>query len=411
MWVYDAETLRFLAVNDAAIRHYGWSCEEFLQMAITDIRPLEDVDALLENLDSGEVGSPLPAVWRHRRQDGTTIDVEISAGKIVFEGRDAALVLARDVTERRRLEERLVEAEKMEAVGRLAGGVAHDFNNLLTVISGYAAILREDLGEREALTEITHAAEQAAALTGQLLAFSRRQVLRPHAVDLNAIVAGMQSMIERIIGDDVRVTVRLAPGPAAVVADRAQVERVVLNLAANARDAMPQGGRLTIETALVDLDDGYVAAHGEVRPGPHVLLAISDTGTGMSEEVRRHLFEPFFTTKAGGGGTGRPGDGLRRGQAERRLDLRLQRGGPRHHVQDLPPGRRRATGRGGAARRRAGRRGGKRDDRRRRGRRVGARAGAPDARGPRLRGADRARRRDGGAAVHRAPWRRRSAAH
>ena len=255
MWVYDAETLRFLAVNDAAIRHYGWSCEEFLQMAITDIRPLEDVDALLENLDSGEVGSPLPAVWRHRRQDGTTIDVEISAGKIVFEGRDAALVLARDVTERRRLEERLVEAEKMEAVGRLAGGVAHDFNNLLTVISGYAAILREDLGER-------------------------------------------------IIGDNVRVTVRLAPGPAAVVADRAQVERVVLNLAANARDAMPQGGRLTIETALVDLDDGYVAAHGEVRPGPHVLLAISDTGTGMSEEVRRHLFEPFFTTKAGGGGTG-----------------------------------------------------------------------------------------------------------
>jgi len=304
MWVYDAETLRFLAVNDAAIRHYGWSCEEFLQMAITDIRPLEDVDALLENLDSGEVGSPLPAVWRHRRQDGTTIDVEISAGKIVFEGRDAALVLARDVTERRRLEERLVEAEKMEAVGRLAGGVAHDFNNLLTVISGYAAILREDLGEREPLTEITHAAEQAAALTSQLLAFSRRQVLRPHAVDLNAIVAGMQSMIERIIGDDVRVTVRLAPGPAAVVADRAQVERVVLNLAANARDAMPQGGRLTIETALVDLDDGYVAAHGEVRPGPHVLLAISDTGTGMSEEVRRHLFEPFFTTKAGGGGTG-----------------------------------------------------------------------------------------------------------
>jgi PAS domain S-box-containing protein len=301
MWVYDGETLRFLAVNDAAVRHYGWSREEFLAMRITDIRPREDVEVLLSDIRGGTVGSPEPQLWRHRRRDGSVIDVEISAGPIVFEDRPAALVVARDVTERRAMEERLSEAEKMEAVGRLAGGVAHDFNNLLTVISGYAAILRRDPGAADALDEIEHAAEQATALTRQLLAFSRRQVLRPTAVDVNEIVAGMKTMIERIIGDDVQVAVRLADSVPAVEADRAQIERVILNLAANARDAMPEGGRLTIETADVVLDEGYVATHGEVTPGPHVLLAISDTGIGMSEEVRKRLFEPFFTTKAGGG--------------------------------------------------------------------------------------------------------------
>ena len=182
MWVYDAETLRFLAVNDAAVRHYGWSREEFLTMRITEIRPRADVDARCSPASATARRSARPSArrWRHRLRDGTVIDVEISAGRIVFEGRAAALVVARDVTERRRMEERLAEAEKMEAVGRLAGGVAHDFNNLLTVISGYAAILREDpSATREPLDEIEHAAEQAAALTRQLLAFSRRQVLQP----------------------------------------------------------------------------------------------------------------------------------------------------------------------------------------------------------------------------------------
>ena len=301
MWVYDAETLQFLAVNDAALRHYGWSRDEFLAMRILDIRPRADVEALMSTLRDGSVGSPERQSWRHRRRDGSIIDVEISAGRILWEGRDAALVVARDVTERRRMEERLAEAEKMEAVGRLAGGVAHDFNNLLTVISGYAAILRDDPTATEPLEEIVHAAEQATALTRQLLAFSRRQVMNPEAVDVNEIVGGMRSMLERIIGDDIHVAVRLADAVAPVEADRAQIERVVLNLAANARDAMPQGGRLTIETADVMLDESYSATHGDVTPGPHVLLAVSDTGAGMSEEVRRRLFEPFFTTKAGGG--------------------------------------------------------------------------------------------------------------
>jgi len=307
LWVYDAETLRFLAVNEAAVRHYGYSRSEFLAMRITDIRPTEDVDALLADLaQRGGPGSPAPGTWRHRKKDGSIIDVEITAGRVRFEERPAALVLAHDVTERLLLEERLTQAEKMEAVGRLAGGVAHDFNNLLTVISGYAELLlaRPAVDGREQLAEIAHAAEQAAGLTRSLLAFSRRQVLHPRVLDVNDIVAGMEPMVRRIIGDDVSVGVRLAPGLSAVEADQAQLERVILNLAANARDAMPDGGRLTIETAEVELDDEYVRTRGEGTAGRNVLLAVSDTGVGMSEEIQRHLFEPFFTTKGPGAGTG-----------------------------------------------------------------------------------------------------------
>jgi PAS domain S-box-containing protein len=306
MWVYDADTLRFLAVNDAAVRHYGWTRHEFLGMRITDIRPQEDVERLLSSIASEGPGSPLPNHWRHRRKDGSVIDVEITAGRVTFEGQDAALVLAHDVTERRQLEERLLQGEKMEAIGRLAGGVAHDFNNLITVISGYASILlaRAEPSEREELAEIAHAAEQASSLTRQLLAFSRRQVLRPRVLDLNEIVAGMEPMLHRIIGADISIGVRLAAELPAVEADHAEIERVILNLAANARDAMPTGGRLTIETANVELDEEYVSAHGEGTVGPNVLLAVSDTGHGMSEEVRERLFEPFFTTKRPGAGTG-----------------------------------------------------------------------------------------------------------
>jgi PAS domain S-box-containing protein len=306
MWVYDAETLRFLAVNDAAVRHYGYTREEFLAMAITEIRSVDEVDQLLESIEQEGPGSPLPRTWRHRRKDGTLIDVEITAGRVEWEGRDAALILAHDVSDRRQMEQRLIEGERLEAIGRLAGGVAHDFNNLLTVIHGYALMLADRTpGEGlEELREIVRASEQASALTRQLLAFSRRQIMHADVLDLNDIVAGMQSMLQRIIGEDVSVGIRFAKALAPVEADRAQIERVILNLAANARDAMPGGGRLTIETANVELDEGYVASHGEGTPGPHVMLAVSDTGAGMSEEVQRHLFEPFYTTKPAGAGTG-----------------------------------------------------------------------------------------------------------
>ena len=304
MWVYDADSLAFLAVNDAAIRHYGYSRAEFLAMTIKDIRPPEEVPRLLADVaDAGGPGSPAANTWQHQRKDGTLIDVEITAGRIDFQGRRAALVVSHDVSERKRLERRLTDAEKMEAIGRLAGGVAHDFNNLLTVIAGYAEILLARDGGEE-LKEISRAAGQAAALTRQLLAFSRRQVLHPKVLDLNEIVAGMETMLHRIIGDDVSVGIKLAPDLAPVEADRAQIERVILNLAANARDAMPDGGALTIETANADVDEQQVASHGDGIAGPHVLLAVSDTGHGMDEETSKHLFEPFFTTKTGGAGTG-----------------------------------------------------------------------------------------------------------
>jgi two-component system, cell cycle sensor histidine kinase and response regulator CckA len=305
MWVYEAESLRFLAVNDAAIRKYGWTRDEFLAMTIKDIRPPEDIPSLLSNVTGGDgFGSHRPDTWRHQTKDGHLLDVEITAGRIEFDGRRAALVLAHDVSEKVQLQRRLSEAEKMEAVGRLAGGVAHDFNNLLTVIGGYAEILLQHEGEREELQEIARASQQASALTRQLLAFSRRQVLHPRVLDLNQIVSSMEGMLQRIIGDDVSVAVKLADGLAHVEADRAQLERVILNLAANARDAMPDGGALTIETGNVELDAAQVAKHGDGAAGPHVLLAVSDTGIGMDEEVRRHLFEPFYTTKPAGQGTG-----------------------------------------------------------------------------------------------------------
>ena len=287
MWVYETETLRFVAVNGAAVAHYGYTPDEFLAMTTADL-------------------SSEPGTREHRTKDGTVIDVELTAGRVDLNGRPAALVLANDVTERRALEDRLAQAEKMEAIGRLAGGVAHDFNNLITVIAGYAEILlaRPEHDGREHLTEIRHAADQAAALTRQLLAFSRRQVLHPRVVDVNRIVAGMEPMVRRIIGRDVTVAVRLADGPTTLKADRSQLERVILNLAANARDAMPQGGRLTIETGVVHFDEEFVASRGEGTAGANVLLSVSDTGVGMSEEVQRHLFEPFFTTKSPGAGTG-----------------------------------------------------------------------------------------------------------
>jgi two-component system, cell cycle sensor histidine kinase and response regulator CckA len=305
MWVYEADTLRFLAVNDAAVRKYGWTRDEFLEMTIKDIRPPEELPSLLLNVQAGDgFGSPRPDTWRHQTKDGQLLDVEITAGRIEFDGRRAALVLAHDVSEKMQLQRRLNEAEKMEAVGRLAGGVAHDFNNLLTVIGGYAEILLQQENEREELQEIARAAQQASALTRQLLAFSRRQVLHPRVLDLNQIVSSMEGMLQRIIGDDVSVAVKLADGLAHVEADRAQIERVILNLAANARDAMRDGGALTIETANVELDEAQVANHGDGAAGPHVLLAVSDTGIGMDEDVRRHLFEPFYTTKPAGQGTG-----------------------------------------------------------------------------------------------------------
>jgi PAS domain S-box-containing protein len=212
-----------------------------------------------------------------------------------------------DITERKQLEEQFRQAQKMEAIGRLAAGIAHDFNNLLTVIDGYANLVAEDLGpshrSRADIGGIQAAARSAANLTRQLLAFSRRQVFQPQILDLNGVLRRVQSLLHRVIGEDVTLTLNLS-ALGRVSADPGQVEQVLMNLAVNARDAMPNGGELTIETADVDLDEAFVAQHRGATAGKHVLVAVSDTGSGMDETTRAHLFEPFFTTKPLGKGTG-----------------------------------------------------------------------------------------------------------
>jgi signal transduction histidine kinase len=213
-----------------------------------------------------------------------------------------------DVTERRTLEDQYQQARKVEAIGRLAGGVAHDFNNLVTAILGYCELLLADCGNDDRrcadIAQIQRAGISAARLTAQLLAFSRKQVIEPTVLDLNAVVTDMRAMLARLIGADVEVVLALLPGPAAVNADRGQMEQIVMNLAVNARDAMPKGGTLTIETAIVELDEHYAKTHLSVAPGSYVVLTVTDTGVGMTPQVQACLFEPFFTTKAIGKGTG-----------------------------------------------------------------------------------------------------------
>lgn len=239
-----------------------------------------------------------------------TMGVAVEADVVV-----AVRGLLVDITEQRSAAETLREksdqlqqAQKMEAIGRLAGGVAHDFNNLLTAMQGYGAMVLRQLEPnhpvRADVEEIRKAAESAASLTRQLLAFSRRQMLQPQILALNGVITRVESLLARVIGEDITLVKRLDEGLGLVSADPGQIEQIIMNLAVNARDAMPNGGELTIETKNVELADAYVARHHGASPGPHVMLAVSDTGVGMTEEVRSRIFEPFFTTKEAGRGTG-----------------------------------------------------------------------------------------------------------
>ena len=314
MWVYDLETLAFLAVNESAVHHYGYSREDFLAMTIKDIRPAEDMPALYDSVARSSEGVDAAGIWRHLKKDGTIIEVEITSHLLVFDDRRAELILAHDITERNRLkaallasEEQLRQSQKLEAIGQLAGGVAHDFNNLLTVIGGYSSILLgklpQDSPHRSSIEEIKKASDRASALTRQLLAFSRKQILQPKVLDLNVVVTDLEKMVRRLIGEDIDLLTITSPVLGKVKADPGQIEQVLLNLIVNARDAMPKGGKLTIETRNVVHSEEYAQRHA-AQPGPYVMLAVSDTGCGMDATIQPRVFEPFFTTKASGKGTG-----------------------------------------------------------------------------------------------------------
>lgn len=243
------------------------------------------------------------------RSDGAAIEVRLWSAPLRDRDGvvDGGVTFIDDLREHRELEAQLRHSQKMEGIGRLAGGVAHDFNNILTAVMGYSYLLLESLpdgDDRESADAIARAAEKAAGLTRQLLAFSRRQILNPAIVDPDAVVAGIEPLIRRLIGEDIEFATILSTEPARVRADVSQLDQVLINLVVNARDAMPVGGRLAIEVARVELDEHYAATHPDVVPGPYVMIAVSDTGLGMTPEVISQIFEPFFTTRQATGGTG-----------------------------------------------------------------------------------------------------------
>ena len=435
MWVYDFESLRILDVNQAAVEHYGWSREEFLQLTIRDLRPPSELPALDIALAQRRPGVTVDGRFRHWKKDGTVMEVAVSSQEVEFRGFKARLVLSldvtarvraeedvqrfvslvensgdfiamasldwrlvylnkagrelvgltsealvtrtsvpdlwdadtratierevlpriaagqawtfdgglrhavtgervdvecsafgirdaesgrvlagafvlRDLTERMRVQEHLRQAQRMEAIGRVAGGVAHEVNNMMTVILGFCTFLArsmpDDASQQEDVSQIARAADRAADVSRQLLAYSRRQLLQPQVLELNAVLADMETVLRRLMGEDREFGLRTAPQLGWVRTDRAQFEQVIINLALNARDAMPQGGRLSIETSTVVLsgDDAHRHPGTLVQPGPYVMVAVSDTGRGMDAVTQAQIFEPFFTTKPVGHGTG-----------------------------------------------------------------------------------------------------------
>ena len=302
---------RFLQVNPAFQKMLGYDLEEELlrkDLASDIFRHTGEYQRLAELLTGTEEAKDVEMEWK--RQDGTPITVRCSGRSINDENGAPAYfeVFAEDVTEKRVLERQLRMAQKMEAIGRLSGGIAHDFNNLLGVIIGYSRVLGKALSTNTALREhaleIEKAGQRAASLTKQLLAFSRQQVLTPAVLNLNTLASDMEKMLPRLLGEDIEVSLALDPELGNVKADQSQIEQVIMNLAVNARDAMPMGGKLKIQTGNVELDQAYTWNHPGSKVGSYVILTVTDTGTGMDAGTLTHIFEPFFTTKERGKGTG-----------------------------------------------------------------------------------------------------------
>ncbi len=315
IFVAQNEKLKF--VNSKTLEMIRYSREELTSKPFIEFIHLEDRALVLENHRKRLRGESLPSSYTFRiiQRSGDILWAELNTALIEWEGKPATLNFLTDITARKKaeqemalLQEQLRQSQKLEAIGRLAGGIAHDFNNVLTVIKGISQLsllqLQEDDPLRANLEEIEKAADKAANLTRQLLAFSRKQVMEMKVLDLNEVIRGLEKMLRRILGEDVELLFLLPEGIGRVKADPGQIEQVIINIVVNARDAMPEGGKLTIETANVELDEEYAKRHIAVRPGSYVMLSVSDTGIGMTAEVRERIFEPFFTTKERGKGTG-----------------------------------------------------------------------------------------------------------
>ena len=300
---------RYLDVNDAFLHLLGYARKDVIGHTSTELKfwsePLERSEMLRRLEESDRVDKFLT---RYRTSKGELREAEMSVESIELEGQSCLLGITRDVTEIQKLEAQFRQAQKMEAVGRLAGGVAHDFNNVLGIIMGYSDLSLELVepgnSVRRYLSETRKAAERAASLTQQLLAFSRKQVAFPRILDLNEVIRNTTSMFGRLVGEDITVEFRPGAQLGNIKADPGQIEQVAMNLVVNARDAMPIGGRILIETATAEFDDEYVSRHPGSHVGKHVVLIVSDTGCGMDETVKAQIFEPFFTTKPLGRGTG-----------------------------------------------------------------------------------------------------------
>ena len=306
-------TGRIVLANDRTEEMFGYTREELVGGGIEMLLPeskrtahTQHRDDYFEHPRTRPMGTGLELSGR--RKDGSEFPVEVSLSSVEIEGAVFGIAFVSDISQRKRLEEQLMHAQKMEAVGRLAGGVAHDFNNMLTVITGYNRMILDELSTVDPLRgyaeEILKAADRAAALTNQLLAFSRRQIMQPKVISVNLVIEQTEKMLRRLIGEDVELLIKLNADSANIKADPNHIEQAIVNLAVNARDAMPTGGRLTIETGNFHIDENYVRTHMGVKPGDFVMIAVSDTGIGMDSVTRQHIFEPFFTTKERGKGTG-----------------------------------------------------------------------------------------------------------
>jgi two-component system cell cycle sensor histidine kinase/response regulator CckA len=308
IWVFDPKTLRILAVNDALVHTLGYSRQELLAMRVSEFKLPEDVPHLVRGMAMATSGrTKHVGVMRYVCKDRSVVEFDITSHATMLGGEMVMLALGLDVTDSRKIEEQLRQSQKMDAIGKLAGGVAHDFNNLIQAILGFSEIVREDLGDDHPSTpdirEVEATAHRAAVLTRQLLAFSRQLPPEVESVSLNLVVTEVEKMLTRIVGENIEMVTLLAPDVGDVEADRGQLEQVLVNLVVNARDAMPHGGQLVIETSNASVEEPQASQLG-VPAGQFVTLTVRDNGHGMDLATQARIFEPFFTTKEVGRGTG-----------------------------------------------------------------------------------------------------------